>query len=283
MRLRLLWVLFLLVPLGGVQAEIYDIKVSYNNLSESYIYPYRITINEEAGIPTSLIGCSNGVSAASIAMITTKTRPRYVVVEWESLLHRKVYRARIGLDDKAGLWWHRSPFRDEKGRPYTTRPLLVIQWRGGRKVAAMLVASSNDFSRGRLDLGEAEGVEIPRPEWGPRLYLTYEDLQQKPGGRYWAGTIYRYDRTQDGSLPPDKRFGCPRLPDGRVDVTKLPPEKLPILIGENGEHIPCKKYFCADKRELIKKIRADGWRTYPPDKAPPPVVFLDAPNPRPAW
>ncbi len=263
--------------------QIYDIKVSYNNLSESYIYPYRIAVNEEAGIPTSLLGCSNGVSAASIAMITTKTRPRYVVVEWESLLHRKAYRARIDLDDKAGQWWHRSPFRDEKGRPYTTRPLLVIQWRGGRKVAAMLVASSNDFSRGRLDLGEAEGEEIPRPEWGPRLYATNKDYRRKPGDEYWPGTVYSYRRKSDEFLTPEGRYGCPRLPDGRVDESRLPPEKLPFLIGAEGEYIPCDQYSCEDKKDLIKELKKLGRREYKAGQTPPPIEFRDAPNPRPAW
>ncbi len=279
MIFRLPSALLLLLLWGCARAGGYELNVTFSNLSDSYIYPYRIGINGVAGVPVELLRCSDGRGSGSSASTETKLPPSYVVVEWEHLLTRKSYRARIELDNSAGEWWRIPVFRNQA----TRRPLLVIQWRGERKVGAMLVADFLDFSKGRLELGEAEGVEIPRPKWGPKLYLTYEDLQQKPGGRYWAGTIYRYDRTQDGSLPPDKRFGCPRLPDGRVDVTKLPPEKLPILIGENGEHIPCKKYFCADKRELIKKIRADGWRTYPPDKTPPPVVFLDAPNPRPAW
>jgi len=278
---RFLWLGLALFLLSGCgQAREIVVKVADNNLSDSYIYPYVIKINGKTGMPTSLIGCSEGVSTVSVAILDIPEPPRFILVEWEHLVTRKVYRAKIPLSDAGGRWWRRSPFREAGGKP--RRPTLVVQWRGPKKVAAMLVADSLDFARASLDLGVAEGEEIPRPGWGPKLYITYKDLRRRPGGEYRIGGVRNYERQYDDTLSPRQRFGCPRLPDGRIDESRLPPQKLPYLVGANGEHIPCREYFCADRQELIDKLRPLGWRQYPPDSTPPAPVFGDAPNPRPA-
>ena len=241
-------------------------------------------MNGKVSFPTGgLRPCSNDKSGVGLVSVAIRESPRFVVVEWEHLLSRKAYRARIDLSDEAGEWWRESPFRKAGGGAYDSPPKLVIQWRGRKKVAAMLVANPYDFSKGRLELGEAEGEEIPRPEGGARLYLSYQDLRRKPGEEYRIGQVRNYERHYDGALADKDRFGCPRLPDGRVDKSRLPPEKLPFVIGENGEYIPCDKYFCSDKRDLIEELRKLGWKRYPPGKVPPPIEFRDAPNPRPAW
>jgi len=258
------------------------VTVAYNNMSDSYLYPYRIRINDETGMPASLIGCSNGVNTASLATIPVTQPPRFVMVKWEHLVTRKVYRARINLSDKAGNWWRQSPFRDGNSKPLSSRPVLVVQWRGPKRVAAMLVADFTDFAKGTMDLGEAEGVETRRPDWGPKLYLTYDDLKRKPGDQYRVGWIRTYERRYDGTLSNTQRFGCPRLPDGRLDTARLPPQKLPFLTGPSGEHIPCDAYFCRDKADLVRKLRKLGWRKYPPGQPTPAIEFRDAPNPKPA-
>jgi len=260
------------------------VTTTLNNLSDSYIYPFRLLMNGKVSFPSGgLRPCSNDKSGVGLVTVAIWEPPRFVVVEWEHLLSRKAYRARIDLSDAAGEWWNESPFRKADGAPHGYPPKLVIQWRGQKNVAAMLVADPYDFSKGRLELGEAEGVEIPRPEWGPRLYLTYEDLRRSPGDEYRVGQVRNYERRYDGSLPKSLRFGCPRLPGGVVDESRLPPEKLPFVIGGNGEYIPCDKYFCSDKQDLIKELRKLGWKRYPPGQTPPPIEFRDAPNPRPAW
>ncbi len=280
---RFLWLGLALFLLSGCgQARGIDVDITYNNLSDSYIYPYRIAINGTANALAQLLGCSNGTGSGALVMKTLPEPPRFLLVEWEHLVTRKVYRARIELSDKAGPWWRRSPFREAQGRPYLTEPVLVIQWRGPKKVAAMLVANFTDFSAASIDLGVAEGEEIPRPEWGPKLYLGYNQLANQPGDTYRPGDVDTYRRKYDDTLPPHLRFGCPRLPDGRLDESRLPPQKLPYLVGANGEHLPCREYFCADRQELIDKLRPLGWRQYPTDSTPPAPVFGDAPNPRPA-
>ena len=280
---RFLWLGLALFLLSGCgQAREIVVKVADNNLSDSYIYPYAIKINGKTGVPTSLIGCSEGVSTVSVAILDIPEPPRFILVEWEHLVTRKVYRAKVPLSDAGGPWWRRSPFRDAQGRPYPKEPVLVVQWRGPRQVAAMLVANFTDFSAASLDLGEAEGEEIPRPEWGPKLYRGYSESRRKAGTAYQPGAVSRYRRRRDDSLPPHLRFGCPRLPDGRIDESRLPPQKLPYLTGANGEPIPCREYFCTDRQELIEKLRPLGFRQYTGDNLPPPPVFGDAPNPRPA-
>ena len=278
--LRRPWHVFVLLLLWGcARAGGYEISVGHNNLSDSYVYPYRIAINGEAGIPGGgLKGCSEDGAVNALATVTVKGVPRFVVVEWEHLLSRKAYRARIDLDTRDEGWWRKPPFPDGEGYP-----VLIIQWRGARRVVAMLVADFTDYSKGRLELGEAEGEEIPRPEGGVRLYSTNRDYRRRPGDEYWPGTVYSYRRKSDEQLTPEQRYGCPRLPDGRVDTTKLPPEKLPFLIGENGEYIPCEQYSCDDKKELIARLRKFGRKHYPENITPPPIEFRDAPNPRPAW
>jgi len=150
-------------PGGG-----YAVSVGHNNLSDSYLYPCRIEINGKAGIPPGgLKGCSEDGGVTSLATVVVEAPPRYVVVEWEHLLSRKVYRARVELDGGGSEWWKKSPFGGGAGKP-----ALIVQWRDGNKVAAFLVADFMDFSKGRLDLGEAEGMEIPRPKGG-RGYTCY--------------------------------------------------------------------------------------------------------------
>ncbi len=280
--LQLTLLIFNLLACACARSENISVSVAYNNLSDSYIYPYRITLNGKVGIPKNLIGCSEGINTASIAVIHLSSEPRFILVEWEHLLSRKTYHARIPLQEKAGKWWRNSPFRDASGRPLSRPPVLVVQWRGARQVFAMLVASSNDFSKGKIDIGSALGEEIPRPENGPKLYLTYANLQRKPGDRFLPGTVRNYDRTLDDTLTAEQRFGCPRTPDGRLDRKRLPPQKLPYMIGANGEHIPCRAEYCADREDEIRALRALGWRRYPADKTPPAIEFRDAPNPKPA-
>ncbi len=283
MKFRHWLVLFLIVWLPAcVQGREIRVSLAYNNLSDSYLYPYQIRINSASGIPASLIGCSDGVNTASLATISLTQPPYFVVVEWEHLLTRKTFRARIELSDKAGKWWRKTPFQTPDGKPYPRPPTLVVQWRGPEKVVAMLVADFTDFSKGTLDLGVATGTEIERPDWGPKLYLTYDDLRRKPGDKYRPGRSRRYERGYDNTLTNAQRFGCPRLPNGRLDATRLPPEKLPYVVGADGEHIPCAEYFCRDKQALIKALRKLGWRRYPDDARPPAIKFQDAPNPRPA-
>ena len=277
----LITLLCLLVSACAPAREIL-VTVAYNNMSDSYLYPYRIRINDETGIPASLIGCSNGVNTASLATIPVTQPPRFVMVQWEHLVTRKVYRARINLSDKAGNWWQRSPFRDGNGKPPSSRPVLVVQWRGPKRVAAMLVADFTAFAKGKMDLGEAEGEETHRPGWGPKLYLGYSELTDQPGDNYRPGDINVYRRKYDDSLPPEQRFGCPRLPDGRLDTARLPPQKLPFLTGPSGEHIPCDAYFCRDKADLVRKLRKLGRRKYPPGQPTPAIEFRDAPDPKPA-
>ena len=166
MIFRLPSALLLLLLWGCARAGGYDVSVTYSNMSDSYIYPYRILLNGEAGIPTQLAECSNGRGSGGVAMTTTRSRPHFVVVEWEHLLSRKAYRARIDLSDEGGEWWNESPFRKADGMPYDRPATLVIQWRGAKKVAAMLSAVSFDFTKGRLELGEAEGGGDPAAEGG---------------------------------------------------------------------------------------------------------------------
>ena len=281
---NLRWALagIMLLLSGCAQGRGIDIDITYNNLSDSYVYPYRIAINGTANTLAQLLGCSNGTGTGALVMKTVPNPPRFIIVEWEHLVTRKVYRARVELSDAAGPWWRKTPFRDADGNPESRRPTLVIQWRGPKKVAAMLVADNMDFARASLDLGEAEGREIPRPDWGPKLYLGYSDFRRKPLTTYQPGAVSQYRRSDDDTLPPEQRFGCPRLPNGRLDTRRLPPRKLPYLVGADGEHIPCREYFCADKADLIRKLRRLGWRRYPPDSIPPAPEFGDAPNPQPA-
>ena len=256
-----------------------DLLMTYNNISDSYIYPYRIAVNGRAGIPASLASCSQGEGAGGTMMTTVRQPPRYVIVEWEHLVSRRVYRARIPLTDRSGAWWRRSPFQDRK-------PVLVIQFRGNQKVAAMIVADYYDFSRGRIELGEAVGVEIPRPKGGPGLYLTYEDMvamrRQRRYVSYKPGSVVSYERQYDGQLSPAQRYGCPRRPDGRIDVQRLPDKKLPLLTDLNGQWIACEAYYCEDKSALKKKLFQHDFRYYPPGRYPA-YRFKNAPNPKPAW
>ncbi len=259
-----------------------DVDITYSNLSDSYIYPYRIAINGTANTLAQLLGCSNGTGSGALIMKTLAKPPRFIVVEWEHLVSRKVYRARIELGGKAGEWWHETPFRGGGGKMVSRRPVLVIQWRGPKSVAAMLVADFTDFAKGTLDLGMATGTEIERPSWGPKNYLGYSDFRRRSGDDYRPGAVARYERRYDNTLTNAQRFGCPRLPNGRLDESRLPPEKLPYVVGADGEHIPCEEYFCSDKQALIKQLRKLGWRRYPEDGQPPAIEFRDAPNPRPA-
>jgi len=265
-----------------LQASDIPVNVTFSNYSDSYVYPYRIRINGETSVLGELMRCSAGPGTGSLIMTSVRTPPRFIEVQWEHLLSRKVYKARIELSNKAGKWWRKTPFRNKDGEPFPLPPDLVIQWRGARKVAAMLVASSNDFTLGQVDLGIAEGEETQRPGWGPKHYLTYDDLKREPGERYLVGQVKTYKRRYDGTLTNAQRFGCPRLPNGRLDTARLPPQKLPFLTGPAGEHIPCDEYFCRDKAELIRKLRKLGWRQYPPGKPTPAIEFRNAPNPKPA-
>jgi len=264
------------------ESQYADINITYSNLSNSYIYPYKVRINKKYSAHTEPIGCSEGKGSGSLVMAQISPPPSLILVEWEHLLSRKTYRARIPLQAEAGKWWQTSPFRDTSGRRLSRPPVLVIQWRGARQVVAMLVASSFDFSLGKMDIGSAEGEEISRPANGPKLYLSYADLQRKPGDRFMPGTVRNYDRTLDDTLTTEQRFGCPRTPDGRLDRKRLPPQKLPYMIGANGEHIPCRAEFCADREDEIRALRSLGWRRYPADETPPAIEFRDAPNPKPA-
>ena len=280
--LRPAFIVFMLLLSACVQAREILVTVAYNNLSDSYVYPYRVSFNGKHGAHAALVECSNGTGAGALITTALRQPPRFIVVEWEHLVTRKVYRARVELSDAAGPWWRKTPFRDADGNPESRRPTLVIQWRGPKKVAAMLVADNMDFARASLDLGEAEGKEIPRPDWGPELYLGYSQFRRKPWTTYQPGSVSQYRRSDDDTLPPEQRFGCPRLPNGRLDTRRLPPQKLPYLVGADGEHIPCREYFCADKADLIRKLRRLGWLQYPPDSTPPAPEFGDAPNPQPA-
>ncbi len=280
--LLLIFLLFNLLACACAKSENINLSIAYNNLSDSYIYPYRIMLNGKVGIPKNLIGCSEGVNTASIAVIHLSSEPRSILVEWEHLLSRKTYRAHIPLQAKAEKWWRNSPFRDASDQRLSRPPVLVVQWRGAQQVVAMLVASSNDFSKGKIDIGSAEGEEIPPPAYGPKLYLGYSDLAPQPGDDYRPGDIDRYERRLDDTLSPFQRFGCPRTPDGRLDRKRLPPQKLPYMIGANGEHIPCRAEFCADREDEIRALRSLGWRRYPANQTPPAIEFRDAPNPTPA-
>ncbi len=210
LRLALVGVMLLLS--GCAQGRGIDIDITYNNLSDSYVYPYRIAINGTANTLAQLLGCSNGTGTGALVMKTIPNPPRFIVVEWEHLVTRKVYRARVELSDAAGPWWRKTPFRDADGNPESRRPTLVIQWRGPKKVAAMLVADNMDFARASLDLGEAEGKEIPRPDWGPKLYLGYSEFRRKPWTTYQPGAVSQYRRSDDDTLPPEQRFGYPACP-----------------------------------------------------------------------
>jgi hypothetical protein len=278
-RYWLLWaVIASIAGCGGLSGE-QNIDISHNNLSDSYIDPYRIAVNGTAGFPAGRIGCSEGVSTSSLAMVSLKEQPRFVLVEWLHILDEQYYRAKVPLDKRTAKWLRDPPF--EKATDGT--PTLIVQWRGKRRVAVMLVAKFTDFSSGAVDLGEAVGETMQTPEVSPNYKITYKDLRPRPGDSYFAGSVRNYDRTLDQALTREQRFGCPRKADGTVDTARLPPEKLPFVYGADGEHIPCQAYFCADKRALRKKLHSLGSLHYPPDSHPPPFVFQDASDPRPAW
>lgn len=254
------------------------IDISHNNLSNSYIDPYRIAVNGTAGFPAGRIGCSEGVSTSSLAMVSLREPPRFVLVEWRNLLADQFYRAKVVLDERTAKWLREPPFENvsEGGTA------LIVQWRGERRVAVMLVAKFTDFSRGAIDLGEAVGEEMVTPELSRKL-VTYDLLRRKPGSSYYPGDVRNYERIRDQSLTRKQRLGCPRKADGTIEEARLPPEKLPFVYGADGEHIPCEAYFCADKRALRKKLHSLGRLRYPPGSNPPPFLFQDAPDPRPAW
>lgn len=278
-RYLVLWALVASIAGCNGRSGNYAIDISHNNLSNSYIDPYRIAVNGMAGFPAGLIGCSEGVSTSSLAMVSMKEPPRFIMVEWLHILDGQYYRAKVPLDERTAKWLHNPPF--EKATEGSSA--LIVQWRGERRVAVMLVASFTDFSTGAVDLGEAAGENMQTPELSPDYDITYEDLRPRPGDSYHAGNIRNYDRTLDHSLTREQRFGCPRRADSTLDEARLPPAKLPFLYGANGEHIPCEAYFCRDKQALRERLWSLGRRRYPPGSHPPPFVFGDAPEAEPAW
>ena len=271
---------------GCEQGKSYEIRLTYANLSDSYVYPHRVMFNGRIRVaPRELMPCSDSFGLGGLIMTTIPEPPMSVVVEWEHLLSRKTYRARIDLSAR-GPWWRKMPFRDARGKRMPGPPVLIIEWRAGHKVAAILSASSMGYHKGRIELGEAVGVEIPRPKGGPGLYLTYEDMvamrRQRRYVSYKPGSVVSYERQYDGQLSPAQRYGCPRRPDGRIDVQRLPDKKLPLLTDLNGQWIACEAYYCEDKSALKKKLFQHDFRYYPPGRYPT-YRFKNAPNPKPAW
>ncbi len=167
MMFRLPSALLLLLLWGCAWAGGYSVNVTYANLSDSYVYPYRVLINGKYGAPVAeLLRCSNSFGLGGLVEMVAQRPPRFVTVEWENLLHRRAYRAQIDLSDVGVEWWRISPFRDRSGRHLSRPPVLVIEWRARNRVAAILAADSMGYDKGRLELGEAEGVEIPQPKGG---------------------------------------------------------------------------------------------------------------------
>ena len=262
----------------------YSVSFSHNNLSDSYLYPYYLSVNDDGGFPGGgLKKCSDDVGVNSLAQIYISGPPKFVTVQWQHILSGKYYRAKVPLDKHVSQWLREPPFGNSDRRQSNDEPTFIVQWRGKKRVAVMLVASFSDFSKGKIDIGEAEGVEMQKPEHSPNFEITYSDLREKPGGDYFPGRVRSYDRSLDGTLSREQRFGCPRKPDQRVDESRLPPAKLPFITGTNGEYIPCDEYFCSDKQELINKLENIGWKNYPMDSTPPEITFRDAPHPKPAW
>jgi hypothetical protein len=220
------------------------------------------------------------LNTSSTATVYLKSRPDFIIAEWEHMLSKKFYRAKVPLDERTGQWLRDPPFSKVTSADGT--PSLIVQWRGTNRVAVILVANSFDFSRGKRDVGEAVGEEIPKPDYGPNR-VTYDMLQRKPGDDYFPGSVEDYDRTRDGTLTREQRFGCPRQADGKVDESRLPPAKLPFLTGAHGEYIPCDAYFCADKQALLKQLKMIGWQSYPPNSTPPKITFRVASHPKSAW
>jgi hypothetical protein len=257
----------------------YEIFISHNNLSNSYVNSYRILINGKAGFPAGEVGCSGGFGTSSISMLSMEAPPEFVLVEWLHILDNQYYRARVPLDERTTRWLRDPPLEQTR----EAGPALIAQWRGERRVAVMLVADPLDFSKGSLDLGEATGEAMAPPEPSPNYDVSYETLAPEPGDQYLPGAVRDYDRTLDQNLTWEQRFGCPRNADGSVDESRLPPAKLPFYYGPDGEHVPCERYFCKDTWRVHQPLRKLGWRTYPPDSTPPPITFRDAPDPKPAW
>jgi len=282
MRHSIAIIVFSLCGLNGcARADSFDIRAGSINLADSYIYPYSIKINDDGRIPGGgLAKCAEYVGLNAIASTTITGKPRFVMVEWENLLSGKAYQAKVPLNKKTSEWLKLPPF--ENYDPTIDAPALVVEWRGHNRIAVMLVANFTRFSKGTIGLGEIVGEEIPTPEDAAHI-TTYPNLTAEYGEDYRPGRVRNYERARDDKLSLEQRFGCPRLPNGNIDESKLPPEKLPFLIGENGEHIPCEEYFCADKRELKDKLMSLPRQRYPKDKQPPSITFQDAPHPRPAW
>jgi hypothetical protein len=272
-------VLFYLMVCSTGCSRDYVINISHTNLSDSYIHPYRVLVNGKAGFPTGLSGCTNGKGTASLSILHMKTPPEFITVEWLHILSNHYYQATIPLNAKTAGWLHEPPFR----RATKGGLALIVQWRGEKKVAAMLVADFNDFSQGKMDLGEAVGEMMSAPENSPNYSVSYETLREEPGDGFLPGHVRRYNRTLDATLTREHRYGCPRRKNGLVNERRLPPAKLPFVYGENGEHIPCDTYSCSDKRELIEQLRPIERKRYPPGSTPPAMTFRDAPDPQPAW
>lgn len=272
----LLSLLFLLITGCG---DNQSIRVSHNNLSDSYVDPLWLSINEGGWFPAGgTTGCSNGVSALGLATVYLENPPEFVLAEWVHLLTQKYYRAKVPLDERTAKLLRKPPFED-----VSDATALIVQWRGTNRIAVMLVADFTDFSRGKLDVGEVVGEEIPVPKDHPNYDGTYETLRRKPGDNYFPGRVREYERQFDGVLTMEQRFGCPRKEDGTLDVNRLPHAKLPFLTGADGEYIPCDEYYCDDKTELINQLWSIGWRRYPPGSNPPEITFRDAVTPEPAY
>ncbi len=210
--LRPAFIVFMLLLSACVQAREILVTVAYNNLSDSYVYPYRVSFNGKHGAHAALVECSNGTGAGALITTALRQPPRFIVVEWEHLVTRKVYRARVELSDAAGPWWRKTPFRDTDGNPESRRPTLVIQWRGPKKVAAMLVADNMDFARASLDLGEAEGKEIPRPDWGRSCIWAIPSSEENPGRHT---SLVRYRNIVEAMMilcPPNNASAAPACP-----------------------------------------------------------------------
>jgi hypothetical protein len=261
----------------------YTLSVSHNNLSDSYLYPYYLSVNEDGGFPGGgLKKCSDDVRVNSLAQTSISGPPQDVTIEWQHILSGKYYRAKVPLDKRINQWLRESPFDDADSKHSNDASAIIVQWRGEKRVAVMLVANFTDFSKGKIDIGEAEGIEVQKPERSYRI-SPYSMLNRKPGDDYFPGRVRNYERSRDGTLSREQRFGCPRDANGRVDESRLPPAKLPFITGANGEYIPCDQYFCADKQELRNQLENIGWKNYPMNGTPPEITFHSAPNPKPAW
>lgn len=126
-------------------------------------------------------------------------------------------------------------------------PAINIFYRTRNRVEAWLVLFGDTKEKTAIKLGEAIGRVMSHSN---HKYSTYLDLQGSTNANIFQGYVHKYDREFDQTLSKRERFGCQR------DVNDiLMEEKIPVrhslLVGLEGEYIPCSDWSCEDKRKLI--------------------------------